>query len=85
MVFPWIPPLTVPPPRLSGAAQLGAVVFPWIPPLTVPPPPRLCLCSHSMKMGKCVVIGMQSTGEARTLEQLERDEGELTDFVSTSK
>ena len=38
-----------------------------------------------MKMGKCVVIGMQSTGEARTLEQLERDEGELTDFVSTSK
>ena len=41
--------------------------------------------SNSMKMGKCVVIGMQSTGEARTLEQLEKDEGELTDFVSTSK
>ena len=35
--------------------------------------------------GKCVVIGLQSTGEARTLEQLERDDGELTDFVSTAK
>ncbi|XP_037076560.1 protein strawberry notch homolog 1-like [Pollicipes pollicipes] len=41
--------------------------------------------SNAIKMGKCVVIGMQSTGEARTLEQLERDEGELTDFVSTAK
>lgn len=36
-------------------------------------------------MGKCVVIGLQSTGEARTLEQLERDDGELSDFVSTAK
>lgn len=32
-----------------------------------------------------MVIGLQSTGEARTLEQLERDDGELTDFVSTAK
>lgn len=31
------------------------------------------------------MIGLQSTGEARTLEQLERDDGELTDFVSTAK
>ena len=37
-----------------------------------------------MKMGKCVVIGLQSTGEARTMEALEREE-ELTDFVSTAK
>merc|ERR1711990_365602 len=37
-----------------------------------------------MGMGKCVVIGLQSTGEARTIEQVEREE-ELTDFVSTSK
>jgi len=37
-----------------------------------------------MKMGKCVVIGLQSTGEARTLEAVEREE-ELTDFVSTAK
>ncbi|XP_050330665.1 protein strawberry notch isoform X2 [Bactrocera neohumeralis] len=40
---------------------------------------------EAIKYGKCVVIGLQSTGEARTLEQLERDDGELTDFVSTAK
>ncbi|XP_052856793.1 protein strawberry notch isoform X1 [Drosophila gunungcola] len=40
---------------------------------------------ESIKYGKCVVIGLQSTGEARTLDQLERDDGELTDFVSTAK
>ena len=40
--------------------------------------------SEVMKMGKCVVIGLQSTGEARTMEALEREE-ELTDFVSTAK
>ncbi|XP_055599297.1 protein strawberry notch isoform X2 [Uranotaenia lowii] len=39
----------------------------------------------AIKFGKCVVIGLQSTGEARTLEQLERDDGELSDFVSTAK
>merc|ERR1712106_1053950 len=32
----------------------------------------------------CIVIGLQSTGEARTLEQVEREE-ELSDFVPTSK
>ncbi len=37
-----------------------------------------------IKMNKCVVIGLQSTGEARTLDVLEREE-ELTDFVSTAK
>jgi len=36
------------------------------------------------RLGKCIVIGLQSTGEARTLEQVEREE-ELSDFVSTSK
>jgi len=35
-------------------------------------------------MFQCVVIGLQSTGEARTLEQLEECGGELTDFVSTA-
>lgn len=40
---------------------------------------------EAVKCGKCVVIGLQSTGEARTLEQLERDDGELNDFVSTAK
>ena len=34
---------------------------------------------------QCVVIGLQSTGEARTLEMLEEAGGELTDFVSTAK
>jgi hypothetical protein len=31
------------------------------------------------------VCGLQSTREARTLEQLDKDGGELTDFVSTAK
>ncbi|KAL5282206.1 sno family protein [Megaselia abdita] len=43
------------------------------------------IAREAIKYGKCVVIGLQSTGEARTLEQLERDDGELTDFVSTAK
>lgn len=43
------------------------------------------LCREAIKYGKCVVIGLQSTGEARTLEQLEKDDGELSDFVSTAK
>ena len=42
------------------------------------------VASDVIKMGKCVVIGLQSTGEARTMEALEREE-ELTDFVSTAK
>ncbi|KAL1501972.1 hypothetical protein ABEB36_007190 [Hypothenemus hampei] len=45
----------------------------------------VAVAREAIKMGKCVVIGLQSTGEARTLEQLERDDGELTDFVSTAK
>ncbi|CAB3359035.1 Hypothetical predicted protein [Cloeon dipterum] len=43
------------------------------------------LAREAIKYGKCVVIGLQSTGEARTLEQLEKDDGELSDFVSTAK
>ncbi|RMX57838.1 hypothetical protein pdam_00018567 [Pocillopora damicornis] len=34
---------------------------------------------------QCVIVGLQSTGEARTLEQLEESGGELNDFVSTAK
>ena len=34
---------------------------------------------------QCVVIGLHSTGEARTLEQVEELGGELNDFVSTAK
>lgn len=43
------------------------------------------IARESIKYGKCIVIGLQSTGEARTLEQLEKDDGELNDFVSTAK
>ena len=42
------------------------------------------VANEMQKLGKCVVIGLQSTGEARTMEVVEREE-ELTDFVSTAK
>lgn len=45
----------------------------------------VAVAREAIKYGKCIVIGLQSTGEARTLEQLEKDDGELTDFVSTAK
>nr|CAD7463383.1 unnamed protein product [Timema tahoe] len=45
----------------------------------------IAVAKEAVECGKCVVIGLQSTGEARTLEQLEKDDGELTDFVSTAK
>ena len=41
--------------------------------------------TYSLCPLQCVVIGLQSTGEARTLEQLEECGGELNDFVSTAK
>ncbi|XP_077995470.1 protein strawberry notch homolog 1-like [Glandiceps talaboti] len=43
------------------------------------------LAREAVKDGKCVVIGLQSTGEARTLDILEEQGGELNDFVSTAK
>lgn len=43
------------------------------------------LAKEALKEEKAVVIGLQSTGEARTLEQLEECGGELNDFVSTAK
>jgi hypothetical protein len=43
------------------------------------------LTKRALEDGKCVVIGLQSTGEARTLEQLERSDGELSGFISTTK
>ncbi|CAF4136663.1 unnamed protein product [Rotaria sp. Silwood2] len=42
------------------------------------------LSRQAVQDGKCVVIGLQSTGEAKTLEQLD-ELGELNDFVSTAK
>lgn len=34
---------------------------------------------------QCVVIGLQSTGEARTMDIVEEQGTDLTDFVSTAK
>lgn len=46
---------------------------------------HVCSVAEDMQRnGKCIVIGLQSTGEARTIEAVEKEE-ELTDFVSTSK
>lgn len=42
------------------------------------------LAREAIKCGKCVVIGLQSTGEARTLDSIDRDDKELPDFVSTA-
>ncbi|CAL4089499.1 unnamed protein product, partial [Meganyctiphanes norvegica] len=43
------------------------------------------LSREACKTNRCVVIGLQSTGEARTLEEVEKCDGELSDFVSTAK
>jgi len=43
---------------------------------------QVCLF-HFFK--QCIIVGLQSTGEASTLEQLDEAGGELTDFVSTAK
>jgi hypothetical protein len=41
------------------------------------------LAKKSVKNGKCAVIALQSTGEARTLAQLK--DGEVSDFISTAQ
>ncbi|KAG5446071.1 Protein strawberry notch 1 [Clonorchis sinensis] len=43
------------------------------------------LTKAAIREGKCVVIGLQSTGEAKTLEQVEELGPDLGDFVSTTK
>ena len=45
----------------------------------------VALVREAVKHGKCVVIGLQSTGEAGTVDQLEKSGGQLNDFVSTAK
>ncbi|KAK2722406.1 hypothetical protein QYM36_002818 [Artemia franciscana] len=42
------------------------------------------IAREAVKNGKCVVIGLQSTGEARTLEMIDQEE-DMTEFVSTAK
>lgn len=43
------------------------------------------VAKEAVEDGKCVVIGLQSTGEARTLDVVSQDDFELTDFISTAK
>uniref|UniRef100_A0A672K2K1 Protein strawberry notch homolog 2 n=1 Tax=Sinocyclocheilus grahami TaxID=75366 RepID=A0A672K2K1_SINGR len=47
---------------------------------------RLVDLAHTeMQHGKCIVIGLQSTGEARTRELLDENDGHLDRFVSALK
>ncbi|XP_060548950.1 protein strawberry notch homolog 2 [Pantherophis guttatus] len=43
------------------------------------------LAKEELSKGKCVVIGLQSTGEARTREVLDENEGHLNCFVSAAE
>ncbi|KAM9461861.1 strawberry notch homolog 2b isoform 2-T2 [Clarias gariepinus] len=43
------------------------------------------LAKKELEAGKCVVIGLQSTGEARTREVLDENEGHLDKFVSAAE
>lgn len=43
------------------------------------------VAKKAVEDGKCVVIGLQSTGEARTLDVIEREGGDITEFISTAK
>eukprot|EP00794_Sanderia_malayensis_P014235 gene14235-15720_t len=45
----------------------------------------VAIAKEAVDAGKCIVIGLQSTGEARTVEQLDEIGRELNDFVSTAK
>lgn len=43
------------------------------------------LAKAEMNQGKCIVIGLQSTGEARTREVLDENDGHLDRFVSAAE
>lgn len=43
------------------------------------------ITKEAVESGKCVVIGLQSTGEARTLDEVTKCDGELEDYISTAK
>lgn len=45
----------------------------------------VALARQELSRGKCVVIGLQSTGEARTREVLDEKEGQLDCFVSAAE
>lgn len=43
------------------------------------------ITKQALSQGKCVVIGLQSTGESQTNDAIDEMDGELEDFVSTPK
>lgn len=43
------------------------------------------VAKEAIEEGKCVVIGLQSTGEARTLDTIAHEGNDLTEFVSSAK
>ncbi|XP_035277493.1 protein strawberry notch homolog 2a [Anguilla anguilla] len=43
------------------------------------------LAESELRQGKCIVIGLQSTGEARTREVLDENDGHLDRFVSAAE
>uniref|UniRef100_A0A7N6A819 Protein strawberry notch homolog 2 n=1 Tax=Anabas testudineus TaxID=64144 RepID=A0A7N6A819_ANATE len=45
----------------------------------------VALAQKELEGGKCIVIGLQSTGESRTREVLDENDGHLDRFVSASK
>lgn len=45
----------------------------------------VALTKAAIADGKCVVIGLQSTGEARTLGLLDMHNGDLNDFLSNAQ
>lgn len=51
--------------------------------ISVKVPVAIEIAERSLAEGKCVVIGLQSTGEAKTLEAL--DDGDINEFISTAR
>uniref|UniRef100_A0A914DFZ9 Strawberry notch helicase C domain-containing protein n=1 Tax=Acrobeloides nanus TaxID=290746 RepID=A0A914DFZ9_9BILA len=43
------------------------------------------IAQEAIRQKKCVVIGLQSTGESQTIEAMDNMDGDLMDFVSTTK
>ena len=43
------------------------------------------LAKKALRDNKCVVIGLQSTGESRIMDVLEERGGEISEFVSSAK
>jgi hypothetical protein len=43
------------------------------------------LAKEAIAVGKCIIFGLQSTGEARIVDQIDDMGGELFDFISTTK